>query len=249
MEPQNLPPIYVHDSGHEYSALSPTFACHFRQGKTWFMCSEQYFQASKAEHFRDDETLRRIRGAIDSKEHRRLGSLVKPSANEDSVPDWLVGSDKNRFSETAKHSFELQRVYWGSAFYRQFSTSMYRRIQQALLLTTGERKIIYVPDSDARLALGFGPKDGKLEPELGTWNDYSMVGEALESVRSDFKRKSINEIRTPRQAEEYLKQYRKQAPNWVEEMQYMSHYVKKRKADPEKLQQDDERADKRAKLQ
>ena len=58
-------------------ALSNFYPCKIRVDEKEYISSEQYFMAKKAEHFKDEETLKKIMEAPTPKKAKELGRQVK----------------------------------------------------------------------------------------------------------------------------------------------------------------------------
>ncbi|XP_074604469.1 uncharacterized protein LOC141857812 [Brevipalpus obovatus] len=67
--------------------LSPTHLYDFKKGDLTFKCVEQYMQYSKAKHFGDNDSARKIMLAKTAKECQRLGAKVYGFSND--VWSWL----------------------------------------------------------------------------------------------------------------------------------------------------------------
>jgi len=84
---QNAETVIFRDQGDVFSALSPTHIIPSSSRSVQFTSPEQFYQCAKATLFEDRESVQLILATTDSKELKRLGTLVK-SYNHDI---WLKG--------------------------------------------------------------------------------------------------------------------------------------------------------------
>jgi len=75
--PQDPEAVFIRDQGDVFSALSPTQIRPFTNYSIQFTSAHQFYQCAKAALFVDQESVNVIMASTDSKELKRLGSLVK----------------------------------------------------------------------------------------------------------------------------------------------------------------------------
>jgi predicted NAD-dependent protein-ADP-ribosyltransferase YbiA (DUF1768 family) len=97
MEPESEadegPVLFSFESNQNNGFLSPAFLSSFEYGHTEYNCSEQFFQATKATFFIEDnyELYRAIMSATDPEEQKALGKHIK--GNHASWHHWGLGSE------------------------------------------------------------------------------------------------------------------------------------------------------------
>lgn len=124
--------------------------------------AEQYMMASKARHFKDEETLAKILATGEPSRQKALGRQVKNF----SVEEWSkVSRDYVRVANLAK-----------------FSDPVLKKV----LLDTGDREIVEASPYDKIWGIGLGVNDPR-SLDKSQWQGLNWLGEVLMQVRKELR--------------------------------------------------------------
>ncbi|CAN9210245.1 unnamed protein product [Alternaria alternata] len=163
MEPESEadegPVLFSFESNQNNGFLSPAFLSSFEYGHTEYNCSEQFFQATKATFFIEDnyELYRAIMSATDPEEQKALGKHIK--GNHASWHHWGLGK-----------AYQVIKV----ATRLKFQISEHTPMLLHKLMATEHRELVMADLDDAFLGIGLDRISAAAH--VGPWPGRNLLG-------------------------------------------------------------------------
>ncbi len=145
------------------SVLSNFHPAHFKVDNVDYNCSEQFYQAKKAEFFGDDETMSKIMATDNPLQQFRLGRNVKGYAND--KDNWYSGPAVKTMEQGTAEKFR-QNKHLADA-----------------LVATGDNLLAEASPTDTFWGIGFNLYHAHAV-EKSRWTGQNKLGDILTNLRS-----------------------------------------------------------------